>query len=85
MKAVLVALLASLRAAVRTRAALQLEVLALRHQLAVYPRRGYSSPGVAVMKSSNFGHGDNVAGSGSSTGRDSGESFPSDRCVRAPW
>ncbi len=39
MKAVLVSLLASLRAAFRTRAALQLEVLALRHQLAVYQRR----------------------------------------------
>jgi len=36
--AVLVALLASLRAAFRTRAGLQLEVLALRHQLAVYQR-----------------------------------------------
>src|SRR6266496_1545226 len=39
MKAVLVALLASLRAGFRSRAALQLEVLALRHQLAVYQRR----------------------------------------------
>jgi hypothetical protein len=39
MKAVLVALLASVRASFRTRAALQLEVLALRHQLAVYRRR----------------------------------------------
>jgi putative transposase len=39
MKAVLVAVLASIRAGFRTRAALQLEVLALRHQLAVYQRR----------------------------------------------
>jgi putative transposase len=39
MKAVFVALLASIRAGFRTRAALQLEVLALRHQLAVYRRR----------------------------------------------
>lgn len=38
MKAVLVALLACLRAAFRTRVSLQLEVLALRHQLAVYQR-----------------------------------------------
>ena len=38
MKAVLVALLASFRAGLRTRVALQLEVLALRHQLAVYQR-----------------------------------------------
>ena len=38
MKAVLLALLASLRSAFRTRMALQLEVLALRHQLAVYQR-----------------------------------------------
>jgi transposase InsO family protein len=38
MKAVILALLASLRAGFRTRAALQLEVLALRHQLAVYQR-----------------------------------------------
>jgi len=38
MKAVLVALLGSLRAGFRSRAALQLEVLALRHQLAVYQR-----------------------------------------------
>jgi hypothetical protein len=38
MKAVLLALLASLRAGFRTRVALQLEVLALRHQLAVYQR-----------------------------------------------
>jgi len=36
MKAVLLALLASLRAGFRSRTALQLEVLALRHQLAVY-------------------------------------------------
>jgi putative transposase len=39
MMAVLVALLASLRATFRARVALQLEVLALRHQLAVYHRR----------------------------------------------
>jgi len=39
MKAVLLALVASLRAGFRARAALQLEVLALRHQLAVYQRR----------------------------------------------
>jgi transposase InsO family protein len=39
MKAVLVALVASLCAGFRTRVALQLEVLALRHQLAVYHRR----------------------------------------------
>jgi transposase InsO family protein len=39
MKAVLVALSASVRAGFRTRAALHLEVLALRHQLAVYQRR----------------------------------------------
>ena len=39
MKAVLLALLASLRASVRSRASLQLEVLALRHQLAVFQRR----------------------------------------------
>jgi transposase InsO family protein len=38
MTAVLVALLSSLRAGVRSRVALQLEVLALRHQLAVYQR-----------------------------------------------
>jgi transposase InsO family protein len=38
MKAVLLALLASLRAGFRSRTALQLEVLALRHQLAVYQR-----------------------------------------------
>jgi putative transposase len=38
MKAVLLALVASLRAGFRTRAALQLEVLALRHQLAVLQR-----------------------------------------------
>ena len=38
MKAVLLALLGSLRAGFRSRAALQLEVLALRHQLAVYKR-----------------------------------------------
>ena len=38
MKAVLVALLASLRAGFRSRTALQLEILALRHQLAVYQR-----------------------------------------------
>ncbi|HTP30106.1 MAG TPA: hypothetical protein VMK12_31175 [Anaeromyxobacteraceae bacterium] len=39
MRAVLLALLASLRAGFRARVALQLEVLALRHQLAVYQRR----------------------------------------------
>ncbi len=39
MKAVLVALFASLRAGFQERAALHLEVLALRHQLAVYQRR----------------------------------------------
>ena len=39
MKAVLLALVASLRAGFRARAALQLEVLALRQQLAVYQRR----------------------------------------------
>jgi putative transposase len=39
MKAVLIAVVASLRAGLRTRVALQLEVLALRHQLAVYQRR----------------------------------------------
>ena len=38
MTAVLVALLSSLRAGVRSRVALQLEVLALRHQLAAYQR-----------------------------------------------
>jgi transposase InsO family protein len=38
MKAVLLALVASLRAGFRSRAALQLEILALRHQLAVYQR-----------------------------------------------
>jgi len=38
MKAVLVALFASLRASLRRRVALQLEILALRHQLAVYQR-----------------------------------------------
>lgn len=38
MKAVLVALFASLRASLRRRVALQLEILALRHQLAVYRR-----------------------------------------------
>jgi len=38
MKAVLLALLASLRSAFRTRMTLQVEVLALRHQLAVYQR-----------------------------------------------
>src|SRR5262245_44030989 len=38
MKAVLLALAAYLRASFRSRAALQLEVLALRHQLAVYQR-----------------------------------------------
>jgi hypothetical protein len=38
MKAVLLALLASLRAGFRSRTALHLEVLALRHQLAVYQR-----------------------------------------------
>ena len=39
MKAVLLALVASFRAGFRTRVALQLEVLALRHQLAVLQRR----------------------------------------------
>jgi hypothetical protein len=39
MKAVFLAIFASLRAAFRSRAALQLEVLALRLQLAVYERR----------------------------------------------
>ena len=39
MKAVLLALVASLRAGFRSRAALQLEILALRHQLAVYQRQ----------------------------------------------
>jgi transposase InsO family protein len=39
MKAVLLALVASLRAGFRSRTILQLEVLALRHQLAVYRRR----------------------------------------------
>ena len=39
MKEVLVAVLAAVRAGLRSRAALQLEVLALRHQLAVYQRR----------------------------------------------
>lgn len=39
MKEVLLALVASLRAGFRSRAALQFEVLALRHQLAVYQRR----------------------------------------------
>ena len=38
MKEVLVALLAALRAGFRSRLSLQLEVLALRHQLAVYQR-----------------------------------------------
>jgi len=38
MKAVLLSILASLRAGFRSRTALQLEVLALRHQLAVYKR-----------------------------------------------
>jgi hypothetical protein len=38
MMAVLLALLASLRAGFRSRTALQLEVLALRYQLAVYQR-----------------------------------------------
>jgi hypothetical protein len=38
MKAVLLAVLASLRAGFRSRTALELEVLALRHQLAVYQR-----------------------------------------------
>jgi len=36
MKEVFLAVFASLRAGLRSRAALQLEVLALRHQLAVY-------------------------------------------------
>ncbi len=40
MRAVLVALATSIRASFRSRAALQLEVLALRHQLAVYKHRG---------------------------------------------
>src|SRR5215813_9060888 len=39
MNAVLLAFLASLRACLRSRTALQLEVLALRHQLALYQRR----------------------------------------------
>ena len=39
MKAVFHALVASLHAGIRARAALQLEILALRHQLAVYQRR----------------------------------------------
>ncbi|MGZ6576591.1 MAG: integrase core domain-containing protein [Solirubrobacteraceae bacterium] len=39
MKEVLLAVLTSVRAGLRSRAALQLEVLALRHQLAVYQRR----------------------------------------------
>ena len=38
MKEVLLAILASLRAGLQSRVALQLEVLALRHQLAVYRR-----------------------------------------------
>ncbi len=38
MKEVFLAVLAALRAGLRSRAALQLEVLALRHQLAVYQR-----------------------------------------------
>ncbi len=38
MKEVLLAVFATLRAALRSRVALQLEVLALRHQLAVYQR-----------------------------------------------
>ncbi len=38
MQAIVLALLASLRAGCRSRAALQLEVFALRHQLAVYQR-----------------------------------------------
>jgi putative transposase len=38
MKAILLALLASLRTGFRSRIALQLEILALRHQLAVYQR-----------------------------------------------
>ena len=40
MRAVLVALVSSLRACFRSRATLQIELLALRHQLAVYQRRG---------------------------------------------
>ncbi len=44
MKAVLLALVASLRAGFRSRAALQLEILALRHQLAVYQRRPARAP-----------------------------------------
>jgi putative transposase len=39
MKEVLLAIFASVRSGLRSRAALQLEVLALRHQLAVYQRR----------------------------------------------
>src|SRR5512146_2683774 len=39
MKAVLLALVAFLRACFRSRVSLQLEILALRHQLAVYQRR----------------------------------------------
>jgi len=40
MRAVLIAVATSIGASFRCRAALQLEVLALRHQLAVYQRRG---------------------------------------------
>jgi hypothetical protein len=40
MKAVLVALLASARCSFQSRVEMQLEVLALRHQLSVYQRRG---------------------------------------------
>ena len=39
MKEVLLAVLAAVRAGLRSRAGLQLEILALRHQLAVYQRR----------------------------------------------
>lgn len=41
MRAVLVAVLKSLGSVVRSRTALQLEVLALRHQLAIYQQAGH--------------------------------------------
>jgi hypothetical protein len=44
MKVVLAALLAFIRTGFQTRAALQPEVLALRHQLAVYPTAPAASP-----------------------------------------
>jgi hypothetical protein len=46
------ALFASLRAGFRTRAALQLEVLALRHQLAVHQRRGadFATTGLVSLR-----------------------------------